>query len=213
MLQSSIPSTDSGLLRRQAEAIIPTPWGRFNMIAYAESADEWMPHIALVSERASAKSGAPVIVRLHSECMTGDLFGSKRCDCGEQLDFAMRIIAEQGGVLLYLRQEGRGIGIINKLKAYQLQDQGLDTVEANVHLGLEIDARQYDIALAMLRDLGVDRIELLTNNPEKIVAFDQSGIEIVDRLPIVIPPRTENESYLRTKREQMGHLYDLVRSR
>jgi 3,4-dihydroxy 2-butanone 4-phosphate synthase/GTP cyclohydrolase II len=183
------------------------------MIAYAESAEEWMPHIALVSEKYSGSSQGPVIVRLHSECMTGDLFGSKRCDCGEQLDFAMRTIAEQGGVLLYLRQEGRGIGIINKLKAYQLQDEGLDTVEANVHLGLEIDARQYGIALAMLRDLGIDQIKLLTNNPEKIVAFDQSGIEIVDRLSIIIPPRTENESYLRTKRDQMGHLYDLVRSR
>ena len=213
MLQSSIPSANPGPMRRQAEAIIPTPWGRFNMIAYAESADEWMPHIALVSEKTPDRSEQPIIVRLHSECMTGDLFGSKRCDCGEQLDQALQIISEKGGILLYLRQEGRGIGLINKLKAYQLQDKGLDTVEANVHLGLEIDARQYDIALDMLRDLNVKRIHLLTNNPEKIVVFDRSDIEIVDRLPIVIPPQAENESYLRTKREQMGHLYDLIRTR
>jgi GTP cyclohydrolase II len=183
------------------------------MIAYAESADEWMPHLALVSEKTPAESQEPVIVRLHSECITGDLFGSQRCDCGEQLDYALQAIAEKGGILLYLRQEGRGIGIINKLKAYQLQDEGLDTVEANVHLGLEIDARQYGIALDMLRDLGVSRIHLLTNNPEKIGAFERSDIEIVDRLPIVVPPRSENESYLRTKRDQMGHLYDLIRTR
>ena len=177
------------------------------MIAYAADPTEWMPHLALVHE--DFRPDRPTLIRLHSECITGDLFGSKRCDCGEQLDYALRHIAATGGILLYLRQEGRGIGIINKLKAYQLQDQGLNTIDANLHLGLEVDARQYDIGVAMLRDLGVERVHLLTNNPEKVSAFDQSVIEVLSRRPLVIPPQDENEGYLKTKQRDMGHLFDL----
>ncbi len=194
-------------LKRQAEALIPTPWGNFRMLAYAESEEEWMPHIALVHE--DYKEGKPTLIRLHSECITGDLFGSKRCDCGEQLHYALEHIAEEKGILLYLRQEGRGIGIINKLKAYQLQDQGLNTIDANLHLGLEVDARQYDIGISMLQDLGVKQVHLLTNNPEKVDALDQSVIEVISRQPIIISPHDENAGYLRTKQEDMGHLFDL----
>ncbi len=195
-------------LARQAEAIIPTPWGPFNMVAYASDPEDWMPHIALVHPEVDINN--PVLTRIHSECITGDLFGSKRCDCGEQLTKALEMTAAEKGVVLYLRQEGRGIGIINKLKAYQLQDLGLNTIDANIHLGLEVDARQYDIAVAMLKDLSVDRIRLLTNNPEKIEAFDQSSIHIENRVPLIIRPQQENRDYLKTKKNQMGHLFDLL---
>ena len=194
-----------GPIKRQAEAVLPTPWGEFNMIAYAPDDQDWMPHLALVHKDLDVSK--PVLVRVHSECITGDLFGSHRCDCGEQLDAAMRMAAAEGGVVLYLRQEGRGIGIINKLKAYQLQDDGLNTVDANLHLGLEVDARHYDIALDMLCDLGITQIRLMTNNPDKIGAFEQSPVEIVDRVAIIIPPKAENIDYLRTKQNQMGHLF------
>ena len=199
------PTMLKNKLYRQAEATIPTDWGEFRMIAYSESKENWMPHLALVHKE--YQQGQTTTLRLHSECITGDLFSSKRCDCGEQLDFAMKKIAQEKGILLYLRQEGRGIGIINKLKAYQLQDKGLNTVDANVHLGLKVDARQYDIAMAMLADLGVKGVHLLTNNPEKINAFDQATIKVISRLPIVIEPHEGNESYLKTKKEQMGHLF------
>lgn len=201
------PSMSEHRISRQAQALIPTPWGNFHMLAYAESEEEWMPHLALVHE--DFEPGKPTLVRLHSECITGDLFGSKRCDCGEQLHYALKHIAEAGGMLLYLRQEGRGIGIINKLKAYQLQDQGLNTIDANIHLGLEVDGRQYGIAIAMLQDLEVSQLHLLTNNPEKLNALDQSNIEVLTRVPIVIPPKAENADYLKTKQEDMGHLFDL----
>ncbi|MEM9835981.1 MAG: GTP cyclohydrolase II, partial [Bacteroidota bacterium] len=168
----SIPMVAGSGLVRQAEALIPTPFGPFRMIAYSEHENDYAPHIAMVHP--DMDPAEAVVIRLHSECITGDLFGSKRCDCGQQLEFAMRTAAEKRGAVLYLRQEGRGIGIINKLKAYQLQDTGLDTIEANVHLGLEVDGRHYDIALRMLEDLGINRVQLLTNNPEKIHAFDNS---------------------------------------
>lgn len=190
----------------QAEAIIPTPWGNFNMIAFSERPDDWMPHLALVHEKTDRN--APVLTRLHSECITGDLFGSMRCDCGEQLIKSLDMIAQQGGIVLYLRQEGRGIGIINKLKAYNLQDKGLNTIAANVHLGLEIDARHYDIALEMLEILDITRIRLLTNNPEKIEAFDHSSVLVTDRVPLVIEPHESNAEYLRTKQREMGHLFN-----
>lgn len=195
-------------LRRQAEALIPTPWGHFNMVAFSESPDDWMPHIALV--HASCQPEEPVLTRIHSECMTGDLFGSKRCDCGEQLVRALEMTAAEGGVVLYLRQEGRGIGIINKLKAYQLQDQGHNTIDANLHLGLEVDARQYDTAVCMLEDLGIQRIRLLTNNPEKIEAIEQSPVTITERVPLIIRPQQENRDYLQVKKTQMGHLFNLL---
>jgi len=195
------------MMRKQAEALIPTPWGNFNMIAFAEAEDEWMPHLALVHE--SCDPSAPVLTRIHSECITGDLFGSRRCDCGEQLYKALQMVAEQGGIVLYLRQEGRGIGIINKLKAYNLQDLGLNTVDANIHLGLEVDARQYDIAIEMLTALGINGIHLLTNNPEKVEALENSNIEVVSRVPLVIEPQKENFNYLKTKQDEMGHFFKL----
>lgn len=194
------------IVKKQAEALIPTPWGNFNMIAFAERNDNWMPHLALVHE--DFDPSQPVLTRIHSECITGDLFGSKRCDCGEQLHRALEMTAEKGGVVLYLRQEGRGIGIINKLKAYNLQDIGLNTVDANLHLGLKVDARQYDIAIEMMKALGMSKICLLTNNPDKIEAIDHSSIEIVSRVPLVIEPNESNRDYLQTKQDDMGHLFD-----
>lgn len=172
---------ESKTIIRQAEALIPTPWGNFNLLAYANDTEEWMPHLALVHENIDFTS--PVLVRIHSECITGDLFSSKRCDCGEQLMTAMDKIAAANGILIYLRQEGRGIGIINKLKAYQLQDLGMDTVEANLHLGLSVDARDFSIALILLLDLGVKQVRLLTNNPDKLDIFKQNDITLVERVP------------------------------
>jgi 3,4-dihydroxy 2-butanone 4-phosphate synthase/GTP cyclohydrolase II len=174
------------------------------LLAYASHPDEWMPHLALVHENIDFNQ--PVLIRIHSECITGDLFSSKRCDCGEQLLSAMDKISDEHGILIYLRQEGRGIGIINKLKAYQLQDLGLDTVEANLHLGLSIDARDFTIALSLLRDIGVKKVRLLTNNPDKIEIFNESTIELVERVPLVIVPQEENRDYLRVKKERMGHI-------
>ena len=196
------------LLKQQAGALIPTPWGNFNMIAFADTQEEWMPHLAMVHENIDITK--PVLTRMHSECITGDLFGSKRCDCGEQLDRAMEMTAKEGGVVLYLRQEGRGIGIINKLKAYKLQDRGLNTVAANLHMGLEVDARQYDIAIEMLSSLGIKKINLLTNNPEKMEAFDHSSIDVVSRVPLVIEPQEQNIDYLKTKQNKMGHLFNIL---
>jgi len=191
-------------MKRQSEAIMPLPYGNFKMVAYANRKGEKMPHLALLSEHMDPQS--TVLVRIHSECITGDLFGSKRCDCGEQLDASLKMVAKNGGLIIYLRQEGRGIGIINKLKAYNLQDQGLNTIDANTHLGLEVDARQYDIAIKILDDLGIRSIDLLTNNPEKIEAIEKSSVQIKKRIPLIIPPQKENYSYLKTKKEEMGHL-------
>ena len=188
---------------RRAEAIIPTPYGDFKMVAYAGDAEDYTPHLALVHP--DMDPAGEVLVRLHSECITGDLFGSKRCDCGEQLDRALKLTAAARGVVVYLRQEGRGIGIINKLKAYQLQDQGMDTIEANLHLGLEVDARHYEVARGILTDLGIHRIQLLTNNPEKVDAFGEGPIEVTERLPIIVAPSKQNRDYLHTKRVNMGH--------
>ncbi|MCU0346302.1 MAG: GTP cyclohydrolase II [Saprospiraceae bacterium] len=191
-------------MQRQVQAFLPTDWGNFNIIAYASSPDDLTPHVALVHE--NLDTSQPVLVRIHSECMTGDVFHSRRCDCGEQLDRALELATEQGGVVIYLRQEGRGIGLINKLKAYNLQDKGFDTATANTHLGFEVDARQYDLAVDILHDLGIRRIRLLTNNPLKIEALENAGIEVTSREPLVIEPKAENAAYLRTKRELMGHL-------
>lgn len=200
---TTLPSSDATAATRRAEALIPTPYGEFRMIAYSEDPEAYAPHIALVHPEMDPNS--EVIVRIHSECITGDLFGSKRCDCGEQLNRAMRIASAGKGMVIYLRQEGRGIGIINKLKAYQLQDQGLDTIEANLHLGFKIDGRHYEVAQAMLADLGVSKIQLLTNNPEKVEAFENGPVEVVRRLPIIIDPVKENKGYLHTKEVSMGH--------
>lgn len=195
------------MMKRQAEARIPSSWGNFTMIAYSEKADEPMPHIALVAE--GFNSSDPVAVRIHSECMTGDVFGSRRCDCGEQLDASLRLAGEQGGVVIYLRQEGRGIGLINKLKAYNLQDLGLNTAEANTHLGFDVDARQYECAVFILQDLGISTVKLITNNPDKVEALRRSPVQVISRIPLVVQPHEENRGYLETKQELMGHLLGL----
>lgn len=194
-------------LRRQADAPLPTDWGLFQMYAYARKNDEPMPHLAMVHENFNPDN-SPTIVRIHSECMTGDVFHSHRCDCGEQLAYAMQKAAETGGIIIYLRQEGRGIGLINKLKAYRLQDKGLNTADANLHLGFEADARHYEDAATILRDLGIKKIKLLTNNPLKINEIEALGFEVTERLPILITPKSENAFYLKTKKDLMGHLLD-----
>jgi GTP cyclohydrolase II len=193
-------------LKRQTTTILPTRWGDFQIIAYATTADELVPHLALVSQRTDVSK--KVTVRIHSECMTGDVFGSKRCDCGEQLDAAMKTIAAEGGVVVYLRQEGRGIGLLNKLQAYNLQDTGLNTAEANTHLGFQADARTYTDAIFILKDLDIHTIQPMTNNPEKVGAFKDSGIEVVSRLPLVMPSQPENQSYFDTKRDVFGHYFE-----
>ena len=194
-------------MERQAEVMIPTKWGNFTMIAYADDVSDKMPHLAMVHENFT--TGKPVYLRIHSECLTGDIWGSRRCDCGEQLDKSMEIAAREGGVVIYLRQEGRGIGIINKIKAYQLQDTGLNTIDANIHLGFEADERSYGIAVTILEDLDIHQIRLMTNNPDKIDALTEQGIEVLERVPLIIQPQEGNASYLRTKQDQMGHLLDL----
>jgi GTP cyclohydrolase II len=199
--------TMSPTIKRQAEARIPSQFGSFHMIAYAESPGEPMPHLAFVAD--GFDPSGPVPVRIHSECLTGDVFGSLRCDCGEQLHAALQLAAEQHGVVIYLRQEGRGIGLINKLKAYNLQDAGLNTAEANTHLGFDVDARQYQCAISILQDLGISAVELVTNNPDKVEALRRSLVRVVSRIPLVIPPQADNRGYLKTKQEIMGHLLGL----
>ena len=192
-------------LKRQADATLPTDWGEFQLYAYSRHEDDPLPHLAMVAEGFDPQN-APTLVRIHSECMTGDVFHSHRCECGEQLDFAMREAAKKGGIVVYLRQEGRGIGLINKLKAYRLQDKGLNTLEANLHLGFAGDARTYEDAATILQDLGVQSVALLTNNPLKINALRELGINVLERLPILIKPKKENSGYLKTKQKEMGHL-------
>jgi GTP cyclohydrolase II len=189
-----------------AIANFPTRFGDFQIVGFYNNHDN-KDHIAVVKGDVCDKEDVPV--RLHSECLTGDVLGSKRCDCGEQLDAALKLIEEEGkGVILYMRQEGRGIGLINKIKAYQLQDFGLDTVEANVALGFEPDERDYAIAAHMLKSLHVMSIRLVTNNPKKILGLEAHHVKVVGRIPIVIEPNTYNEDYMRTKATKSGHLLD-----
>jgi 3,4-dihydroxy 2-butanone 4-phosphate synthase/GTP cyclohydrolase II len=196
------------LVERMGEALVPTEFGSFNCVAYRSTIDG-VEHLAFVKGEVS--SSTPVLVRVHSECLTGDVFGSRRCDCGPQLAAAMSIVDTEGsGVIVYLRgHEGRGIGIGHKIRAYSLQDQGMDTVDANVELGLPIDSREYGIGAQILADLGVQQIRLMTNNPAKYGGLGGYGLTVVERVPLNTVPTAENESYLRTKAERMGHLMNL----
>ncbi|MBI4338694.1 MAG: bifunctional 3,4-dihydroxy-2-butanone-4-phosphate synthase/GTP cyclohydrolase II [Chloroflexi bacterium] len=194
------------LVNRVAETRLPTRYGVFTAYAYRSviDADE---HVALV--KGTVNTQEPVLVRVHSQCLTGDTFGSLRCDCGEQIEKSLKLIAEAPrGVFLYMRQEGRGIGLHNKLRAYELQDSGLDTVQANERLGFPADLRWYGIGAQILADLGVKNLRLLTNNPRKVVGLESYGLHLVERIPIIIPPNSENQDYLEAKRTKLGHLLD-----
>jgi 3,4-dihydroxy 2-butanone 4-phosphate synthase / GTP cyclohydrolase II len=194
------------LIDRVGSAELPTPFGQFTMHAYVSKVDN-AQHLALV--KGDISSTEPVLVRVHSECLTGDALFSLRCDCGQQLRLAMNQISDEGGIVLYMRQEGRGIGLANKVRAYCLQDQGLDTVEANLELGFEADQRDYGIGAQILADLGCKRIRLLSNNPAKRVGLEGHGLEIVESVPLVVYPGEHNHRYLATKSEKMGHDLDL----
>ena len=192
------------LVHREAEATIPTPFGDWRMVAYRNDVDQH-EHVAMI--KGEVEGVDDVMVRMHSECLTGDVFHSMRCDCGEQLDAAMHRIEQEGrGVIVYLRQEGRGIGLVHKLRAYNLQDQGMDTVEANEALGFRPDLREYGIGAQILLDLGLSSVRILTNNPKKIVGMDGYGLSVAEQIPLSVEPNPHNSDYLRTKRERMGHL-------
>ncbi len=194
------------LVERAAEAVLPTEYGEFKIVVFTNSLDG-KEHVALVMGDITPDEA--ILVRVHSECLTGDVFGSLRCDCGPQLDAALRQIAQVGkGVLVYMRQEGRGIGLINKIRAYQLQEQGLDTVEANAELGFDADLRDYGIGAQILHELGVEKMRLLTNNPRKLKGLHGHQLEIVDRVPLVIDANEYNERYLLTKKLKLGHLFN-----
>jgi len=199
---------NESLVRRAAVTTLPTVYGgEFKAIAYENEVDR-QQHLALV--KGDIRSEDAVLVRVHSECLTGDVFGSQRCDCGDQLHTAMRMVAKEGkGIIVYMHQEGRGIGLINKMKAYALQDQGQDTVEANLALGFEPDLRDYGLGAQILRDLGIRKIRLMTNNPKKIVGLQGYGLEVVERISIECKPGKRNINYLKTKKKKMGHLLNI----
>ena len=191
-----------------AETSLPTPLGTFRLFGF-QSEPKTENVLALVMGNPNQDEAA--LVRIHSQCLTGDVFGSARCDCGDQLHFALSTIAESGsGLLIYQLQEGRGIGLMNKLLAYELQDSGHDTVEANEHLGFEADHRNYDLCAGVLRHFGITRVRLMTNNPQKFDALEAAGIQVVERVPIEIPPSDGTKNYLKTKKAKMGHLLSKV---
>jgi 3,4-dihydroxy 2-butanone 4-phosphate synthase/GTP cyclohydrolase II len=191
-------------VKKAAETVLPTPYGEFKAVAFVNDIDEY-EHLALV--KGDIDPEKPTLVRVHSQCLTGDVFGSYRCDCGPQLEEAMEMVQEEGrGVILYMQQEGRGIGLCNKLRAYALQDQGRDTVEANEELGFEADLRDYGVGAQILASLGVKKMKLMTNNPKKIIGLEGYGLEMVERVPIETKPRPENMKYLMTKCQKLGHL-------
>jgi 3,4-dihydroxy 2-butanone 4-phosphate synthase / GTP cyclohydrolase II len=194
---------NESLITREIGVDMPTAWGDFDLIAYRQTNTQEI-HLALI--KGSWEKDEPVLVRVHSSCATGDIFGSCRCDCGPQLHAAMELVEQEGrGVVLYMNQEGRGIGLINKLKAYKLQEEGMDTVQANLALGLPMDSRDYGVGAQILRDLSITKIRLISNNPQKRVGLLGYGLEIVEQVPIEIQPNPHNEKYLQTKRDKMGH--------
>ncbi len=188
----------------KAEAQLPTKYGNFRIHVFEDK--EGKEHVALVS--CTISKGKPTLVRIHSQCLTGDTLGSCKCDCGEQLDLALKMIAKEGGVLVYLQQEGRGIGLANKIKAYALQDKGYDTVEANKKLGFKDDARDYTVGAQILAHLGVGKIRLLTNNPRKIEGLKKYKLDIVERVPMKPTENIHNKQYLKVKKEKLGHLFE-----
>jgi 3,4-dihydroxy 2-butanone 4-phosphate synthase/GTP cyclohydrolase II len=191
------------LIRKEAEVTLPTKWGNFTLIAYSQLNNE-LTHLAL--KKGEWEKDEEIMVRVHSSCVTGDILGSLKCDCGDQLQTAMQMIEDKGkGLVLYMDQEGRGIGLVNKLKAYQLQELGRDTVEANLELGFRADEREYGVGAQILRDLNATKIQLITNNPSKRVGLSGHGIEIVSTIPIIIDPKCDNYKYLKTKQDKMGH--------
>ena len=194
---------NESLITREIGVDMPTAWGNFDLLAYRQTNTQEI-HLALI--KGSWEKDEPILVRVHSSCATGDIFGSCRCDCGPQLHAAMEMVEQEGkGVVLYMNQEGRGIGLINKLKAYKLQEEGMDTVQANLALGLPMDGRDYGVGAQILRDLGVAKIRLISNNPKKRVGLLGYGLEIIDQVPIEIEPNPHNQKYLQTKRDKMGH--------
>jgi GTP cyclohydrolase II len=196
------------MLTIQAQSNIPTDFGMFTVYAFSEHEEDWNPHLVWVAENTDFSK--TVNVRFHSECITGEIFHSKKCECGQQLDAEMKYMSENGGMIIYLRQEGRNIGIINKLRAYALQEKGFDTVEANLKLGLPADGRNFDVAVEMLKILNVKEINLLTNNPDKLKSLENSGIILNHRVPLEIESNEVNESYLSKKKDYFGHLLEKV---
>ena len=206
---SPLPKDSAAITRQVADASLPTEWGEFRALGFERLVDGRV-ETAMVLTMGDTSTRAP-LVRIHSECLTGDVFGSQRCDCGGQLESAMKSIAEEGaGILIYEKQEGRGIGLMAKLQAYHLQDGGMDTVEANQHLGLAVDYRDFALPVEILKQLGVKQLRLLTNNPQKIAAITDAGIEVVERLACEVPPNRYAHFYLTTKKLKMGHVLTVV---